>query len=134
MSIHKIKTTMFCNQYTEKQSPNFWSSFQELKDSRQWEFLKIILHLAELWIRQTHILCYKLRSVQLHISWCQMKNSPSVCFGTDEKFKLFMAETYSLISGAKVIPIPSNLPDDKLRKIFDSVNGLVFPGGAQVGT
>ena len=63
-----------------------------------------------------------------------MKNSPSVCLGTDEKFKLFMTETYSLISGAKVIPIPSNLPDDKLRKIFDSVNGLVFPGGAQVGT
>ena len=62
------------------------------------------------------------------------KLSLSLFSPTDGKFKLFMAETYSLISGAKVIPIPSNLPDDKLRKIFDSVNGLVFPGGAQVGT
>ena len=34
--------------------------------------------------------------------------------------------------GAEVVPIPLRLPEDELRKMFDSVNGILFPGGAQV--
>ena len=36
------------------------------------------------------------------------------------------------LSGAEVVPIPLNLPEDELREIFNSVNGILFPGGAQV--
>ena len=31
-----------------------------------------------------------------------------------------------------MVPIPTDLPEDELREMFDSVNGLFFPGGAQV--
>ena len=37
-----------------------------------------------------------------------------------------------LFPGAKVVPIPTDLPKDELREMFDSVNGLLFPGGGQV--
>ncbi|XP_063681821.1 gamma-glutamyl hydrolase-like [Bolinopsis microptera] len=34
-------------------------------------------------------------------------------------------------AGATVVPIPNDLPEDDLRNIFDSINGIVFPGGAR---
>ncbi|EFC47222.1 predicted protein, partial [Naegleria gruberi] len=31
--------------------------------------------------------------------------------------------------GARVVPIPYNLPESQLRTLFESLNGVVFPGG-----
>ncbi|KAF0974257.1 hypothetical protein FDP41_006867 [Naegleria fowleri] len=31
--------------------------------------------------------------------------------------------------GARVVPIPYNLPESELRRLFESLNGVVFPGG-----
>ena len=54
--------------------------------------------------------------------------------------KLYPTDQYSYIAssyvkfiesaGARVVPIPYDLPHDQLKKLFDSLNGLVFPGGS----
>ena len=33
-------------------------------------------------------------------------------------------------SGARVVPIPYDLPNEELKEIFQSINGLLFPGGS----
>lgn len=33
-------------------------------------------------------------------------------------------------AGARVIPIPYDLPNEQLKEIFQSINGLLFPGGS----
>ena len=30
------------------------------------------------------------------------------------------------------MPIPNDLPEDEMKMVFDSINGLFLPGGAEV--